>query len=137
MPPGPTCFQPVRSLPLKSCFHSPDWATTGTVTRATRRMKAAVRTMFTSAYAGFESRLCGRPSIIVSSRKWMATLSCEAERLLSGEVLVAFDYGGCCGCDGRARERCPSSTRQVPEDEIARDASKSKQQNSPEPFAED
>src|ERR1017187_2443324 len=21
--PGPTCFQPVRSLPLKSCFHPP------------------------------------------------------------------------------------------------------------------
>src|SRR6266404_8499712 len=25
-PPGPTCFQPVRSLPLKSCFQSDFWA---------------------------------------------------------------------------------------------------------------
>src|SRR6266851_747075 len=25
-PPGPTCFHPVRSFPLNSCCHSPDWA---------------------------------------------------------------------------------------------------------------
>src|SRR5260370_3022799 len=25
-PPGPTCFHDVRSFPLNSCCHSPDWA---------------------------------------------------------------------------------------------------------------
>src|SRR5215468_1994136 len=32
-PPGPTCFQPVRSLPLNSCFHAFSFAC-GTATSA-------------------------------------------------------------------------------------------------------
>src|SRR5271157_303660 len=38
MSPGPTCFQPVKSLPLKSCFHA------GVCARAATKSKAVLTT---------------------------------------------------------------------------------------------
>src|SRR5271169_3690227 len=45
--PGPTCFQPVKSLPLKSCFHAGAGAATNSkaVLRTLARQIPTLRTM--------------------------------------------------------------------------------------------
>src|SRR5258705_11142914 len=65
MPPGPTCFHPVRSLPSKSCFHSLDCHAKGDAREAITKTKKKIRTCHLGKVQEF--KLAGE--IIVSSPK--------------------------------------------------------------------